>query len=129
MNYEVKINDFIKDFEVPELRKKIGWGPREYEYPKLFERCNFHASIRNDEGVLIGFGYICGMGLEHGYMEDIMIDPNYQKKGLGTKLVKKLLEEAKRQNILIISVTLDPENENFYKNCGFDIGLSGTVIY
>lgn len=129
MNCKVMINDKIESWEVPRLRRKVGWGPREYEYPALLERCNFHASIRNEDGKLIGFGYICGMGLEHGYMEDIMIDPDYQRQGLGMMLVKRLLEEAKQQGILIVSVNLDPENENFYRNCGFEIGLSGTVIY
>lgn len=94
----------------------------------MLERCNFYVAIRSPESELIGFGYICGMGLEHGYMED-MIDPHYQRQGLGSMLVKELLREAKQRNILVISVNFDPENEGFYRNCGFEIGLSGTVIY
>lgn len=129
MNYKAIINANLEPWEVPKLREKVGWGPREYEYPALLERCNFYAAIRSGEGELIGFGYICGMGLEHGYMEDIMVDPAYQRQGLGTKLVKRLLEEAKQRGILIVSVNLDPENERFYRNCGFEIGLSGTVVY
>lgn len=129
MNYKVIINDEIKESEVPELRRKVGWGPREYEYPELLKKCDFHASVRNEDGMLIAFGYICGMGLEHGYMEDIMVAPDYQRRGVGTLLVKELLCEAKKRGTLIITVTLDREHEEFYRKCGFDIGLSGTVIY
>ena len=129
MEYQVIINDKIEACEVPVLRKKVGWGSRERDYPALLERCDFHASIRSTTGELIGFGYICGMGLEHGYMEDIMIAPEYQRQGLGTMLVKRLLKEARQRGLLIVSVNLDPENEHFYRNCGFEIGLSGTVIY
>ena len=129
MEYKVIINDRIEDHEVPELRAKVGWGPRSYEYPALLERCEFHASIRNEEGRLIGFGYICSMNLEHGYLEDIMIEPEYQRRGLGTKLVKTILNEAKKRGRLIITVTFDKENEAFYKACGFESGLSGTIIW
>ena len=129
MNFEVAINAPVSCDEVPGLRKKVGWGPREYEYPDLLERCNFYASARNDNGELVAFGYICGMGLEHGYMEDIMVAPDYQGKGIGKTIVKALLAEAKKRGMLIITVTFTEENKNFYKKCGFDIGLSGTVTY
>ena len=125
MNYKVIINILISDQEVPELRELVGWERRDKDYPTLFDRCNFWAGVRDENNKLIAFGYVCGMGLEHGYMEDIIVHPNYQKQGIGFKLVKKLLHESDRFGLGIVTVTYEEENINFYKTCGFTSGLGG----
>ena len=129
MEYKVEINGKIEKNEVPALRSRVGWGPREYEYPALLERCQFYASVRSEDGELVAFGYICGMGLEHGYLEDVMVDPAYQRRGIGRALVKSLLCEAKLRGILIVTAAIDEENKEFYAKCGMNIGYSAAVVY
>lgn len=80
MNYKVKINIPMSNNEVPKLRELVGWDRREKDYPTLFKRCNFWAGVRNESNKLIAFGYVCGMGLEHGYMEDIIVHPGSVEK-------------------------------------------------
>ncbi|MFC0273560.1 GNAT family N-acetyltransferase [Metabacillus herbersteinensis] len=125
MNYKVIINIPISNNEVPELRELVGWGRRDTDFPTLFERCNFWAGVRDKNNKLIAFGYVCGMGLEHGYMEDIMVHPKYQGKGIGVKLVKELLRESERFGLGIVTVTYEENKKNFYKKCGFTIGSGG----
>ncbi|WHY54755.1 GNAT family N-acetyltransferase [Peribacillus simplex] len=125
MNYRVIINMPISNHEVPELRELVGWGRRDKDYPTLFERCNFWAGVRDENNKLIAFGYVCGMGLEHGYMEDIIVHPEYQKQGIGVKLVKELLQESERFGLGIVTVTYEEANINFYKTCGFTPGSGG----
>lgn len=59
------------DYKV--IREIVGWGRRDKDFPALFERCNFRAVVWDENPNLIAFGYVCGMGLEHGYMEDIIV--------------------------------------------------------
>lgn len=125
MNYKVMINIPITNHEVPELRELVGWGRRDNDYPTLFKRCNFWAGVRDEINKLIAFGYICGVGLEHGYMEDIIVDPEYQRKGIGGELVKELLRESERFGLGIVTVTYEEENTKFYKTCGFTPGSGG----
>ncbi|WP_299088723.1 GNAT family N-acetyltransferase [uncultured Metabacillus sp.] len=119
MRYLIKINPFIANHEVPDLREVIGWERRDEDYPILFKHCNFWAGVRNEEERLIGFGYISGMGLQHGYMEDILVHPDYQKQGIGVKLVKQLLNEAERFGIEIVTLTFNSKHLKFYESCGF----------
>jgi ribosomal protein S18 acetylase RimI-like enzyme len=91
---EIQINNKIQEHEVPNLRESVGWDRRESDYPLLFERCLFWGSLRNEEGILIAFGYIAGPGIEHGYLEDVIVHPDYQEKGIGNRLVKTLLQRA-----------------------------------
>lgn len=125
MNYKVKINIPISNNEVPILRELVGWDRREKDYPTLFKRCNFWAGVRNESNKLIAFGYVCGMGLEHGYMEDIIVHPEYQGRGIGIELVKELLRESERFGLGIVTVSYEENKTNFYKKCGFTTGAGG----
>lgn len=117
---EIVINLPIESHEVPVLRESIGWEGRHSDYPILFERCNFWAGVRDDNNELIAFGYVTGMGLQHGYMEDIIVHPRYQRKGIGQALVKKLLLEAKNSGLEIVTLTYDAKHLTFYSDSGFD---------
>ncbi|MED3964127.1 GNAT family N-acetyltransferase [Niallia taxi] len=128
MQVQIMVNLPIQDNEVPDLREAVGWGRRDKDYPALFERCNFWAGARDETGKLIAFGYVCGMGLEHGYVEDIIVHPSKQKQGIGVKLVKALIEEAKSFGLGILTVSFDEHNANFYKTTGFTVS-SGGVLY
>lgn len=115
----------MRNEEVPHLREAIGWGRRDEDFPLLFERCNFWAGAKNEQGKLIAFGYVAGMGLQHGYMEDIMVHPDYQGQGIGQQLVKRLLEEAREYGLEIVTLTFERKNADFYESCGFQIGAGG----
>ncbi|SDO50165.1 Acetyltransferase (GNAT) domain-containing protein [Paenibacillus sp. yr247] len=119
MNQEIIINLPIEAVEVPNLRELVGWGGRHSDYPILFDRCNFWAGLRDEENKLIAFGYVAGMGLQHGYMEDIIVHPEFQKKGIGEAVVRKLLQEAERVGIEIVTLTYDSKHTFFYTRSGF----------
>ncbi|OWR32584.1 GNAT family N-acetyltransferase [Saccharibacillus sp. O23] len=119
------INLPLKSHEVPRLREAVGWDGRESDYPALFERCNFWAGARNEQGKLIAFGYVAGMGLQHGYMEDIIVHPDYQSQGIGERLVRKLLEEAQAYGLEIVTLTFAERHASFYERCGFHVGSGG----
>ncbi|RED66149.1 GNAT family N-acetyltransferase [Cohnella lupini] len=124
-SFEIQINNKIMEHEVPNLRESVGWDRRESDYPLLFERCLFWGSLRNEEGELIAFGYIAGPGIEHGYLEDVIVHPDYQEKGIGNSLVKTLLQEAHIYGISIITVTYQDKHKAFYENCGFTACAGG----
>lgn len=123
---DIEINSPILKHEVPDLRESVGWDRRDGDYPLLFERCLYWGSLRNEDGELIAFGYITGPGIEHGYLEDVIIHPHYQGKEIGKKLVEKLLQEAEKQGISIVTVTFQDKHKGFYEDCGFN-SCSGGV--
>lgn len=119
LNQEIVINLPLKPHEVPTLRELVGWDGRHFDYPILFDRCNFWAGLKDEKNELIAFGYIAGMGLQHGYMEDIIVHPQHQRKGIGQALVKKLLQEAERFGLEIVTLTYDSKHKALYSDCGF----------
>ncbi|MEK3838391.1 GNAT family N-acetyltransferase [Paenibacillus sp. FSL R7-0128] len=126
MDLKVIINPPIEPHEVPMLRELAGWEGRQADYPAVFERCNFWAGVRDERNLeLVAFGYVAGMGLQHGYMEDILVHPEYQRKGLGQPLVKRLLQEAERFGLEIVTLTYDVKHTSFYTGCGFTPSAGG----
>lgn len=122
---DVTINLKIHQHEVPDLRESVGWERRDKDYPCLLQRVLFWAGARSNSGQLIAFGYVTGPGIEHGYLDDIIVHPCHQRTGIGMKLVRGLLNEAKKQEISIITVTFSPEHEPFYVKCGFNTSRAG----
>ena len=74
-----------------------------------------------------GYGYVNDDTPELG----MAIRAEYRGRGIGTELLKTLLEQAKMKGIKTISLSVDPMNPaiNLYKRFGFkEIGMEGTSI-
>ena len=58
-----------------------------------------------------------------GYMEDIFVDENYRKKGIGSKLIEEVIKLAKEKKCYKIVATSRYKSENvhrLYKKLGFE---------
>jgi ribosomal protein S18 acetylase RimI-like enzyme len=74
-----------------------------------------------------GYGYVDANTPELG----MAILAEYRGKGLGTELIKCLLEEVKGRGIMGISLSVDPDNPaaRLYRRFGFiEVGVEGTSI-
>ncbi|WP_211746617.1 GNAT family N-acetyltransferase [Paenibacillus sp. Marseille-Q4541] len=120
-SYSIQINDKLEDHEVPGLRESVGWARRDEDYPALIDHCLLWGSARDESGRLVAFGYITGPGFafEHGYMEDVIVHPDEQGKGLGKSLVRSLLWAAEGKGLSIVTVNYSKRHESFYKEAGF----------
>lgn len=81
---------------------------------------------------LIGLIRTVGDGLSIQYVQDILIMPEYQKQGIGTALIKQILDESKHIRQLVLITDGSKENQGiikWYKKMGLsvfeDIGLIG----
>ena len=81
-----------------------------------------------DDGKEIGriFLYILKNDLREepfGYLEDLFVDENYRKKGVGSKLIEEVIRLAKEKKCYKIVATARHEKENvhrLYKKLGFE---------
>ena len=106
------------------LRKAVGWNNfcRE-QVEKAINHSHYSVVIReNDDN--IAMGRIIGDGL-YFTIVDVVVRPDYQGKGLGTLIIKKLMEHVE-QGIPIggrVSIQLISEKgkEDFYVKQGFKL--------
>lgn len=72
------------------LRRKIGWGELDFNIAKTsLTNSLFHVTIR-DKSKLIGMGRIVGDGAMYFYIQDLIVEPNYQNSGIGSVLMEQI---------------------------------------
>jgi GNAT superfamily N-acetyltransferase len=54
-----------------------------------------------------------------GVLLNVYTYPEYRRKGISTKIIKEIIEEAKKINITMIELSTTKEGENVYKKIGF----------
>ena len=83
--------DFVK------LHKTTGWNDNGlYTYDQLYGAiCNswFSISIYHNEN-LIGYGRIISDGIYQTFICDVIVHPDYQKQGIGKKIMSTLLKKC-----------------------------------
>lgn len=121
-----KINGDITAKEISDLRKSVGWNGMEKYYQKSILNSYFYICCYND-GIPIGFLDVVSNGVTDAYIQDVVVDPRFQNKGIGTKLINMAIEKLKSDNIYAISVLFEEALLGFYKKFGFNIMMAGQL--
>lgn len=54
------------------------------------------------------------------HIEDVCVKKEHRNKGLGKKLIKHMIIEAKNKNCYKVILDCSDKNCNFYESCGFE---------
>lgn len=80
-------------------------------------------------GELVGMGRLVGDGAMYWYLQEIIILPKYQRKGIGTMIVNHLVDYAKVNSVTGKFTTIGGVSakgkEPFYEKMGFEIIPNG----
>jgi len=106
-----------------DLFQTTGWND-EYN----FTQQDLENAIRNswfstsiyDSGKLIGFGRVIADGIHHALVVDLIIHPNYQGQGLGSKLLDRLVSKCNDSKIKDIQLFAAKDKFEFYEKFGFE---------
>ncbi len=58
-----------------------------------------------------------------GHINNVAVDPGYRKQGIGTEIIKKLMDDARKEGIKEFTLEVRPSNEAaiaLYRKFGFD---------
>ena len=121
-----KTNEKVPADLLSSLRESVGWNRMEKELsnPNLTSYCHIAAYEENE---LIGFIDCVSNGVTDAYIQDLMVRPEYQGKGIGTKLMNMMIDYLKGNHIYMISVLFDESLKSFYEKFGFYTMLSGQM--
>ncbi len=68
---------------------------------------------------LIGFGRVLTDGVLHGMIYDLIVHPAYQRQGIGTQLLRKLVEWCQAAELGDIQLFCARGKRAFYEHNGF----------
>ncbi|UGB28952.1 GNAT family N-acetyltransferase [Metabacillus sp. B2-18] len=100
------------------IKSKKGTYTREQLY-QAAENSWYHISIY-DQDQLIAFGRMISDGVYQALICDVMVDPSYQKQGLGKKIIEALLQKCKDSGIQSVQLFSAKGKQQFYEKLGFE---------
>ncbi len=123
VDVEIKFVEKWSEDDIVELYKVGGWWKESYDKSviKFIIKDSFCFAVVVDKKTkkAVGMGRVLSDGISDGYIQDLVILPEYRKKGLGKKLTKILVDYCKSKGINWIALISEPNQEEFYKKIGF----------
>lgn len=123
---KIERNAKVCAFELNDLLSTIGWAIDPVE--KLEKSLDFSWGwiTARDKENLVGFVQILSDGIRHAYILRLIVHKEYQCKGIGTEIVKSLMELLEINNLSPILIT-KPSEELFYNKFGLDRTSNGFI--
>lgn len=119
-------NETVSAKDLSDLRESVGWNRMEDEYSNPLMMSFYHIAVYED-GKLVGYIDSVSNGVTDAYIQDLMVHPDYQGKGLGTELMNQMITYLKENRIYIISVVFEESLKPFYNRFGFSSMLCGQM--
>ena len=119
------------EFEILPLYKAVGWS-NYYEHPEMVAKAYAGslcvlAAYEDEKPV----GVIRAVGDGHSilFIQDILVYPEFQRRGIGTALMKALLDQYAHVYQIELATDNTEKTISFYKSLGFhplqEIGCCG----
>lgn len=107
------------------LRQSVGWEkPSERQAEIALKNSLFTVAVFH-RGQAIGMGRLVGDGAMICYLQDVIVLPEHQQKGIGAAIVKRLVNHARENGLadtrLTIGLFAAKGKEEFYGRLGFSI--------
>ena len=124
---EIKMIKYLEKTPTAEefnnLTDKVGWGKRKESIVKEALVNSLYSICVYDDENLIGYGRIIGDKTIFLYVQDIMVNPEYQNQKIGSCIMKKIIEKVneykKENNEIRTYLGASKGKEDFYKKFGF----------
>jgi ribosomal protein S18 acetylase RimI-like enzyme len=111
---------------IADLRQSVGWNRMEACYKDPLLLSYYHISCY-DLDRLVGYVDTVSNGVTDAYIQDLMVHPDYQRHGIGTALMNRIITRLKDDRIYMISVVYEEKLASFYSRFGFSGMLCGQL--
>ncbi len=121
---ELKIVKEADPNEILSLYRHPGWwqldeDPRYLEMVRKIVSDSFCFVVARQEGRIIAMGRALSDGVSDAYIQDVVVYSDYRGRGIGAKIVAKLIGFLRENNIQWIGLISEPGHEDFYERLGF----------
>ena len=120
MKYEER-NVSLEEYQW--LRKSVGWGDTDTTATKEGLENSLYSVAVVENGKVIAIGRVIGDGGLYFYIQDLMVHPEYQNKGIGKSLIKKLMDyiTSNAKSGTFVGLMAAKGLKKFYEPYGFKV--------
>lgn len=119
---EIKIENDLSVKEYNNLRSTVGWDAKDLEVVQEAIKSSILVKKAISKNKTIGMARVVGDGIYY-LIVDVLVDPKYQRNGIGKKLIDEIEKEIKNKmqkgqkcSLNLVSIR---GKEEFYEKCGF----------
>lgn len=110
-----------KEQEIIQLYQSVGWL-RYIQKPDMIQSAYTHSLLvlgAYSGDKLVGIIRIVGDGHSIIYVQDIIVQPEYQRKGIGSMLLDEIMKRYADVYQKVLLTDNQPKTVRFYKSVGF----------
>lgn len=103
------------------LYRAVGWS-NYTDRPEMLRESFGHSLLTlgaYEGGRLLGLLRCVGDGASIVYVQDLLVEPQHQRRGIGRRLLQSLMEQYPQVYQMILSTDATAGNLGFYQFCGF----------
>ena len=105
------------------LQESVGFGKPDLKQSEICLRNSLYSLSVEIDNKIVGMGRIVGDGAVICYVQDLIVVPDEQHKGIGSMVLKKLVEYVKslhlKKSQMMLCLMCAKGREPFYENHGF----------
>ena len=118
---EIREYTVYREDEILSLYRSVGWSAYT-DHPDTLRK-GFENSLLTlaayRGGQLLGLLRAVGDGYTMVFVQDILVFPEHQRKGVGTALLQALLDRYRHVRKIQLSTDIPPKTIAFYRSAGF----------
>ena len=122
---DIRVDAWPASADLLELMR-AGWGAEASDHAAVLQKSLCHVCAFDGEA-LVGFVYLAWDGGIHAFVLDPTVRPDYRRRGIGMKLVRRAAEVARERGITWLHVDYEPRLAAFYAACGFVPSAAGIM--
>jgi ribosomal protein S18 acetylase RimI-like enzyme len=103
------------------LRDSVGWWKTDEKVAEIALNNSLFSVVAVENDILAGLGRIVGDGGLYFYIQDLIIHPDFQMEGLGTKLMNELMSyiRANARSGAFVGLMAAKGLAKYYESFGF----------
>jgi ribosomal protein S18 acetylase RimI-like enzyme len=109
--------------EYNELRNSVGWWATDEKATEIALGNSLFSVVAAEKDNIVGFGRIVGDGGIYYYIQDLIVHPEFQKNGIGKRLMSELMLYIKSnaKSGAFIGLMAAKGLANYYESFGFKV--------
>ncbi len=117
--------------QITDLYRKEGWWNQEGEnhdtVRQIIAGSHCFLLVRDDRRV-VGMGRAISDGISDAYIQDVMVMDACRGRGMGTRIIKALIDRLERDGIRWIGLIAERDTYPFYERLGFSVMKRATPM-
>jgi ribosomal protein S18 acetylase RimI-like enzyme len=125
-NTEFEPKELLALFDTAGFNRLGEWNLTNVE--AIFDNTD-HYVLAKSEGALVGFIRLLTDWHTRGYVSNLCVLPEFQRRGIGERLMQEMLALCDEKRILVLNVFDTSGNPDFYSRFGFasDVAATGLI--